>query len=129
MTYNTRVCRNDPFFVVDRILVRPWVSRTETIRQADCLYSDGFQIGQLFQRGQIQFIAVWKGFHKLPVQALIDAWVVDDMEGRCGQRKGRSLDAAANDNLGFVCKSLLCLVRVGQLGCEDFVKDGLLGVV
>lgn len=86
------------------------VTRTESIRHARRFHDDSLEIRHLLQRTQFKHISIWKRFYEFPVQPLVDARGVDDMERSCSQRKGRRLDAATDDNLSFVCQSLVGFV-------------------
>ena len=63
------------------------------------------------------------------MESIVDAGGVDDVVRCYRQVKGGCLDAAAEDDLRLICKPLVCLVRVWELGCEDLVENGALRVV
>ena len=83
----------------------------------------------MLERVEFECRAVGEGSNKIGVQTLVDTGGVDDVEGGNRERKGGCLDAAADNNLGLVCKALLRFVLVGEFRLEDFLEDGLFGIV
>ena len=58
------------------------------------------------------------------MQALVNAWLVDDVECADGQRVGRRLDACADYDERFVSEPLLRLVLWREVALQQFVEDG-----
>jgi hypothetical protein len=111
MTYNASVWGNDPLPIVQGCFVCPGVPCTQAVRHARRFHDDGFEIRHLLQRAQVQIISVGERFYKLSVQALVDTWGVDDVESSRGEGEGGCLDAASDDDLRFICETLVGLVR------------------
>jgi hypothetical protein len=78
---------------------------------------------------QFKCCTIRKGSDKIGVQALVDPWRVDDMEGGNGESKSGCFDASADNNLGLVCKALLCLVSFWKLRFQYLLEDGLFGII
>ena len=107
----------------------PGVARTESVAEARGFHDASSQIRHLLQRVQLQRGAIWEGGDEVGVQAIIDARRIDNVEGGDAEGEGGGFYAAADDDLGFFCEAFLRFVFWREFGLEDFLEDGLFGVV
>jgi len=129
MTYDACPGRNDPVLVLKRSIVGAGITCTQAITHAYRFHDTCPEIRHLLQGKQIQLRTIRKCGNQVPVQSVVDVWRVDDVKGGDGQGEGRRLDAAANDNLRLIGQTLVCFVAGGEVGREDLLENGRLGVV
>lgn len=111
-----------------RLLKRPWISCTQSVPQSRRLRNASPQIRcALLQNNKIERsgATIGKQRHELAVQALVDAWRVDDVEGCDREGESGSFDPSAYDNLGLVCESAVCFIAFRERTVEDGLEYGL----